>query len=330
MRNSFQLLIAFFCVFLLAACGEQSQQDVTKDVVKKWMNTNYDIAATMELKTTTPARTYDIQAWHTAPAYYRVQVQQQGAENDSAQIIVRNDDGVFVVTPATKKTYKFQSDWPKQNSQAYLINALAEELQADKAAKMTVEEEAYVFEFATRNGEKTGMPIQAVTVDQKTLLPTKVAVFNKEKEEQMTIIFLSIDTKKQHTKEEYAVEKFEQGEQSNTASEATPFEIFYPNVQFDNTLLAEEQLIGEEGTERSILTFEGDKPFTLVQQRAKQQLAPVFAAGDLVDLGFTISALTPTSISWEQNGMSFFIASTKLTQEELIQVASSMVQSSLK
>ena len=330
MRNGLKLVFVALCLLVLAACGEQSQEEVVKDVVKKWTNTNYDIAATMELKTTTPARTYDIQAWHTAPSYYRVHVQQQGAEEGSAQIIIRNDDGVFVVTPAMKKTYKFQSDWPKQNSQAYLINALAEDLKADGKAQMNETEEAYVFELSTRNGDKTGMPTQTVAIDKKTLLPKSVTIFNKEKEEQIHIAFLSIDTKKKHAKEDYAVEKFDQSEHNSTASETQPFEIFYPNVQFENTLLANEEVIEDQGVQRSILTFEGDKAFTLVQQRANQQLAPVFASGDLLDLGFTISALTPNSITWEQNGMSFFIASTKLSQEDLIQVASSMVQSGLK
>ena len=41
------------------------------------------------------------------------------------------------------KTYKFQSDWPAHNSQAYLIGALSEDIKADKNATMTEEDDAY-------------------------------------------------------------------------------------------------------------------------------------------------------------------------------------------
>ena len=58
-------------------------------------------------------------------------------QEEDSQMIVRNKEGVFVVTPSLGKTYKFQSDWPAQNSQAYLIGALSEDIKADKNATMT-------------------------------------------------------------------------------------------------------------------------------------------------------------------------------------------------
>ena len=51
---------------------------------------------------------------------------------------------------------------------------------------------------------------------------------------------------------------------------------------------------------------------------------PVFSPGDPADLGFTIGAITDNSISWEKDGISFFIASTKLSREEMIEVAASV------
>ena len=59
------------------------------------------------------------------------------------------------------------------------------------------------------------------------------------------------------------------------------------------------------------------KPFDYVE-------IPVFAPGDPVDLGFAIGAVTDQSISWEKDGMSFFLASSSLSKEEMIEVASSM------
>ena len=103
-------------------------------------------------------------------------------------------------------------------------------------------------------------------------------------------------------------------------------------LNWDHTKLVDEKEITENGMDRVILTFEGEKPFTLMQQPIvyNETVLPVFSPGDPADLGFTIGAMTDNSISWEKEGVSFFIASNKLTREEMIEVAASVTAGSLK
>lgn len=77
---------------------------------------------------------------------------------------------------------------------------------------------------------------------------------------------------------------------------------------------------------RSFMTYGGTKEFIIVQEPASkpESKMAVSVEGDPVDLGFTVAALTEKSISWESDGVSFFIASDMLTQDELIEVAASM------
>ncbi|MFC7685929.1 outer membrane lipoprotein carrier protein LolA [Ureibacillus sp. GCM10028918] len=328
--------VMLFGVLMLAACGKDSQEDVLQDLNDKWNDVKgYELDATMEIKTGTEPRVYDVNVWHTEPEFYRVKVTQQG--EDVTQMIVRNDEGVFVVTPSLRKTYKFQSEWPKQNSQAYLIGALAEDLLADDAVTMEEDEKNYIFTAATRNNHKSIMPTQKIVVDKKTMLPTSVSVVNEAQEEQMLITFKNIDLGMQHKKSEYAVENFSESTEEETASASaevpTEFQTYYPDLNWDNTKLADEEAVVENGTERVILTFEGDKSFTLVQQPVEYgetATLPVYAPGDPADLGFTIGAITENSISWERDGVSFFIASNNLTQEEMVEVAASVTTGGLK
>ncbi len=326
-------IVLLLSVLVIAACGSQSKEDVLKDLSNKWGNGNgYELDATMEIKTGSEPRIYDVNVWHTKPDFYRVKVSQQG--EDVTQMIIRNKEGVFVVTPSLRKTYKFQSEWPKQNSQAYLIGALAEDLLADANVTMEEDENNYIFQAATRNNHKSVMPSQKITVDKKTKLPKTVSVLDEAGEEQLLITFSKIDLGVQHQEEEYAVEKFteENGETTgNVASQE--FQVHYPMLQWEGTTLVDEQAVVEDGTERVILTFEGEKSFTLMEQPIvfnEESTVPVFAPGDPADLGFTIGAITDNSISWEQNGVSFFLASNNLTREEMIEVASSVVPGGLK
>lgn len=360
-------LVLLCTILLLSACGTDSQEKVLKKVNGKWAETNgYELNATMEIKSGGDPKKYDVTVWHTKPDFYRVEVVESG--KDVSQMIVRNADGVFVVTPTLNKMYKFQSDWPKKNSQAYLIGALAEDLAQDKNLVMKEEDKAYIFEAATRNSYKNSMPHQVITVDKKTMLPTSVVIMNDVKEEQIRITFKNIKLGVQHAAKEYAVEQFTEkdepkgenatspekdnkeekdkgdkesnnnpdgndGKQAVSAeAENTKFQTHYPVVSLGNTKMVDEKVMQEGSMERVILTFDGDKPFTVMQQPVTKQTAmlPVSSPGDPVDLGFTIGAITDTSISWEKDGVEFFVASSKLTREEMVQVATSMTIGSMK
>lgn len=335
----FALMIMLLSVLVLTACGKESQEDVLEDLNDKWSDVKgYELDATMEIKTGAEPRVYDVNVWHTEPDFYRVKVTQQG--EDVTQMIIRNKEGVFVVTPSLKKTYKFQSDWPKQNSQAYLIGALAEDLLSDDKVVMEENEKNYVFTAATRNNHKSIMPTQKITVNKKTMLPTSVAVLNDAEEEQMVITFNNIDLGMKHKASEYAVEKFNNDKKNTADSESAKaekenkeFVTNYPVLQWEGTSLVDEKKVQDNGVQRVILTFEGEKSFTLVEQPIvydEDSTLPVFAPGDPQDLGFTIGAITENSISWERDGVSFFIASKNLTKEEMIEVASSVTPGSMK
>ena len=331
-------VIIFFVLLLsvvvLSACGKDSKEEVLEKLHEKWAEgKGYELDATMEIKTGNEPRVYDVNVWHTQPDFYRVEVSQK--DENVTQMIIRNKEGVFVVTPSLKKTYKFQSEWPKQNSQPYLIGALAEDLLADENVVMEETEDSYIFTAATRNNHKSIMPTQRVTVDKKTLLPKSVSILDESEEEQMLITFKKIDLGVQHKEKEYAVEQFTKENETNVATEkeSTEFQTHYPVLTWGNTTLVDEKRIENDGVERVILTFEGDKSFTLVQEPielGESATIPVFQPGDPLDLGFTIGAITDHSISWEKDGISFFIASNDLTKEELIEVAASVTAGSLK
>jgi outer membrane lipoprotein-sorting protein len=324
-------------ILLLSACGAQSKEDVLKKLSSKWIDTKgYELTAEMKIMTGQEPRIYQVEVWHTKPDFYRVKVSDTNDEN--TQMIVRNKEGVFVVTPALNKTYKFQSKWPSENSQAYLIGSLAQDIKKDKSSTFKEEGGNYVFETKTSNNHKNMLPIQRIYIDKKTLLPTHVSILNENKEEQINVKFKQVTLGKVHSAGEFKIEQptgqMDKGTVEASAEIDDPaFETHYPMVQWDQLHLLEEKVLDVDGDKRVILTYSGDKQFTIIQQlsdKSTSSTIPVFAPGDPVDLGFAIGAVTDQSIAWEQDGMSFFLASTSLTKEEMIEVASSMSVSELK
>lgn len=336
MRSRLLLLIAVAVLLLLGGCGSPSKESVMKKLSGKWNDTKgYELQASMEIKTGSEPRVYDVEVWHTKPEFYRVNVSQSGS--DDSQMIVRNEEGVFVVTPSLGKTYKFQSDWPAQNSQGYLIGALHDDIKADKNATMEERDGEYVFETATRNNHKKMLPTQRIHINKKTLLPSHVVILDENKEEKIVIKFNKISLGVERKAADYAVEmeepkapkETEKGEQpanSKKDKEKTSYQTYYPTVDWEGTTLVDEESMTTENGERLLMTFGGTKEFVVIQEPAAEPLnqLPVSIEGDPVDLGFTVAALTDRSIHWEHGGVSFFVASDTLTKEELITVASSM------
>ncbi|MCG7346333.1 outer membrane lipoprotein carrier protein LolA [Sporosarcina sp. ACRSL] len=331
MRSRIFVLLLVAIMALLAACGSPSKEDVMKKLSGKWNETKgYELQATMEIKTGSEPRTYDVVVWHTKPDFYKVNVAQAGSQD--SQMIVRNEEGVFVITPSLGKTYKFQSDWPTQNSMPYLIGTLSDDIKADKNSTMVEKDNMYIFETASRNNHKKVLPTQQIHIDKKTLLPRYVSVMDENKEEKIRVTFNKITLGLEHKPAEYKVDMEAPPSEKKSQSEQTGMMRYYPNLDWNGTVLEEETVPTEKGM-RSFMTYGGgDKEFVVVQEPAEtpDNQLPVSIEGDPVDLGFAVAALTANSIRWEQDGVAFFVASSTLTPDELIEVASSMSPESSK
>lgn len=343
MRKQIWLLVIVAVMLVLGGCGKPSKEDVMKKLSAKWNDTKgYELNASMEIKTGAEPRVYDVEVWHTKPEFYKVNVTQSG--NEESQMIVRNQEGVFVITPSIGKTYKFQSDWPAQNSQGYLIGTLAEDMKADKAATMEEKEKEYVFKTATRNNHKTLLPTQKIHIDKKTLLPNKVTIHDEAGVEKIAITFAKIALGVEHKVAEYAVDmdkpKAEKdqvdSDKADSDEKATEGSMgrqtYYPAINWEGTTLSDEQVMKTENGQRIIMTFSGEKEYVVIQEPARKPMnqLPVSIEGDPVDLGFAVAALTEQSIQWEVEGVAFFVASDTLSKEELITVANSMTVTEVK
>lgn len=333
MRIYFFVLNALLLLFL-TACGEASQEKVVKKLDKAWSSAEgYELEAKMEMTVGMERKQYDIEVWHSEPEFYRVKVMDEANEE---QLILRNEEGVFVVTPSTNKSYKFQSEWPHKNSQAYLLEGLLQQIKGDDKAKMTKKDDMYTF-IVNLKDDKSGLQTAQIEINEKTLKPQVVTLFNEQEKEQVVIKFGETKYSSKRSAEDFALENYseskeneENGQESDTESKEQT--TYYPIIDWAEVKLSDEQTIKQDGITRTVLSYTGDKSFTLLQQpvEASNELLPVFAPGDPAHVGTVIGAMTDTSISWQQDGKEFFIASSTLTMDEMLQVASSLVEGSLK
>ena len=117
----------FISIFLLVGCSAKSSDNILDKLEKKIENVNsYYLEGIMEIMNNEDTYTYDVKVSYQKDDYYRIEL--INTMNNHEQVILRNDDGVYVVTPSLNKSFKFQSDWPYNNSQVYLLNSILEDL----------------------------------------------------------------------------------------------------------------------------------------------------------------------------------------------------------
>ncbi|MBG9446425.1 outer membrane lipoprotein carrier protein LolA [Cytobacillus firmus] len=329
-KKWFMLLAGLLVVLALSACGSKTQEDVVKDLDKKLEDVKgYKAEAKMTLQMGTDPQTYEIEVWHKDPDFYRVNL--KNAQKEQSQMILRNNDGVFVLTPALNKSFRFQSDWPQNSSQAYLYESLVKDIMEDKEAKFSATKEHYVFETKTRYQNNQMLPVQEIKLKKSDLSPVSVKVMDPDKNALVTVEFSNVKFNASFDKKDFDMQKNMTGAQLEVPVmaevEDQEFTVKYPQMDMADVKLVDEQDMKTEDGKRVVLTYDGEKSFTLVQEKAAvmpTSSVVTSVKGEPVDLGFTIGALSDNTISWTYQGVDYMIASNDLSPEEMSDIARSV------
>ena len=247
--------------------------------------------------------------------------------NNYEQIILKNNDGVYVVTPSLNKSFKFQSDWPYSNSQIYLLKSIVNDIKNDNNKTYKETKNGYVFTTKVNYPNNKKLVKQKVKFDKKLNLQ-EVKVYNDEQVPMMTLKVTDIDKSPTFGKSYFSVNKALKSAKVETKEEKTASieDTIYPLVLPTNTKLANEERVNKDGGERIIMTFDGDKPFLLVEETAsiEDEMTIIPTYGEPYMLMDALGAMTDNSISWTSNGIDYYIVSDVMNQDELVEVAKSI------
>ncbi len=338
-KRNFSFLIFIGLLLLIAAgCGGKSQENVIKKIDGTLEDiSGYKAKAEMTMKTGQEERSYAVDVWFKKGQedFYRVGLENE--EEEGGQVILKNNEGVFVLTPALKKSFKFQTDWPENSSQPYLYQSLVNDVLADNDATFTESETHYVFLTKTNYQNSTNLPYQEVYFDKKSYTPTGVKIMDKDKNVLVEVAFDTIDLNPNFAKDDFDRESIIEStmnDMSVSNMEEMELAVMFPLKTLGAELVEKQEVSLDDG-ERVIMTFKGDRNFTLIQEKVTsvptsggEMIEEV--TGDVVNLGYSIGALTNNTIEWNYNGTDFYLASDDMTIEELIEVASSIQGEEIK
>ncbi|MDA1477789.1 LolA family protein [Bacillus changyiensis] len=334
-RKSFVLLLTgLLVVFMLSACGQKSQEDIVTGLDKKAKEyTSYKAKAKMTIETGTEPQVYNVEIWHKKPSFYRVYL--ENPKKDQSQVILRNENGVFVLTPSLNKSFRFHSDWPNNSSQVYLFESLVKDIKNDGEANFLTKDSKYMFETKTNYQHNQMLPTQEIVFNKKNLTPSSVKVMDTDRKAMVTVEFKSFEFDKPLDKSSFDEKKNMTLSQIDVTTSAEPSESFAVKTPLDLPQgvkkLEEKEMTTDDG-KRIVITYGGEKTFTLIQEKARvaKTSASVSMSGEPVNLGFTVGVLQEKSLSWTYDGVDYLLSSEDLSQNELLMVAKSMQGQSSK
>lgn len=332
MKKIFGFILVFIFTICISGCAKDDKKSVLDKLDKKIKNVSgYKVEAKMELINNDDSYKYDVTVSYKKDNNYRVSLRNK--TNNHEQIILKNVDGVYVLTPALNKSFKFQSKWPYNNSQAYLLQSVLDDMKKDSKLSMKKTSNGYVFKSSVNYKNNVNLTHQEVVFD-KNLVIKKVTVYDDEENAQIKVSFNSVDMKAKF-KDNYfvleenmeAIAETEESSDTKTQEEMKSLdEAIYPMYLPDGTYLETEKVVELDEGSRIILTFAGESPFMLVEELVSKEdeMAVIPTSGDLDIFGESIAIIGDSSVSWVNDNVEYYLVSSDLSQAELINVAKSV------
>jgi len=169
--------ISLISLLFLTGCGTVSEKGIRNGFIKDVENLkSYQMKGELSLTNNDDVYKYEVEVAYKKNDNYRVKLFNKA--NEYEQIILRNDEGVYVVTPSLNKSFKFQSEWPYNNSQAYLLNSVANDLKEDDNYSFEQKDKDYVFTTNVNYPNNKSFEKQKITLDKDKNLK-KVEVVDK-------------------------------------------------------------------------------------------------------------------------------------------------------
>lgn len=322
-----KIFFLMICVLFFTGCGKDSKESVINDLTKKIDGINsYHLSGVLEIINNENSYLYDVDVAYLKDNNFRVSLKNQ--TNNHEQVILRNKDGVYVLTPSLGKSFKFQSEWPYNNSQSYLLHNLLNDIKND---------DEYVFESSD-----SGFTIitKANYSNNKELVSQKIHIDNDknidivEVMDSNNLVKLKMTINDIDYNANYQLDDFNLDNNMTVSTEVDESfsklkDVVYPMYIPQNTYLSTQDKVSVEDGERVIMTFAGDYPFMLIQETINSDNSLISVFGEPLQLSDSVGVIDETSITWIDDNVLYYLVSNSMDRNQLIDVANSMTVAAL-
>lgn len=321
-----KILILLIVSILFVGCFKNNKENIIDELDKKINDlSSYKLNGVLSISNNEDTYNYDVEVSYKEKDNYRVSIINKSNEHE--QIILKSKDEVYVITPALNKSFKFQSNWPLNNSQIYILSSILNDINNDSNKKVTNNDKGYIIETKVNYPNNIDLIKQKIYLDKDANID-KIEVINDFGIVEMTMKFDKIEKNPKFNKDFFDLESIISNIDVKENDEKTSSidSIIYPLYIPSGTVLTHEEKVSKDNGERVILTFDGEKPFLLVEETVSVDkdfsIVPIF--GEPYFLNDTVGAVTDNSLNWTSGGIEYYLVSDAMGKNELLEIANSI------
>lgn len=311
-------------ILIIALCFTLKPKSFDKQFSSVMENMDsYILEGDMEITKGEDVKTYALQVGYQKVDeldFFKVSILDK--ELNQEQIILRNAEGVFVVTPSLNQVFKFEGDWPMNSPKPYLLQSMADIVNQEDS-EVTKEDEGYKITSPVIYPNNKNYAKQEMMFDEDANIKW-LQIFNQDNTVELKIVFQKVEYNKELPENTFVAPTTLETPSSGLAlsDEDLPM---YPSAVFD-AQLSNKTTMASDGTVKHMLEFTGEKNFTVVEsvRTSSENTQTVIMPGQIVDSLDVIGFYDGNRMSAIYHGVEFTVFSDDLAPEEMMRVITSM------
>lgn len=319
MKKLFSLL---FVVFALVGCKKEVDINDAPSKVLEYVSKmeSYKAVCDMEIFKEDKVKKFEVEVNYLTPDYYKVAF--QNSDNNAKQIIVKNPSGVYALTPALGKEFKFESTWPLNGSHAYLLNTVVEDIKNDENVKVKLDGKDIVISSEISHKTNSNLKYQEVKLNNK-YIPMSVSFFTEAEKMAIKVSFNSFIKNVNITKNDFEIEKI-MNDSVSSLGEGTVSSV-------EGEMVVSYIVEGcELSTSRTdlpvILQYTGEKEYTIICQDViiseVQTVERIYQDFEITDIG--VAFINENSMMVHFQNKEIIVMSAELDDFEMVNIINSI------
>lgn len=308
-------LILFSLVLLTGCKSKENVDEVTR--VTNYLSglSSYSLTSNMTINRPDKNVSLKVDVDYLSPKYYKVCF-----KGDNEQMIIKNDSGVFVITPSLNKEFRFDSNWPLNSSHAYLLEAINKDIKADSEASGSLDGTNIVVECKITH--KTNQKLEKMRyVCDANYNPKKTVFLNKNNEEVIVVDFDTFTPNSNLGKDNFNEKKYLGKQEEKPGEEETSLSITAGYVMDGCTLAS-----SSKGENTTILCYSGETAYTIIVSKVEvsDEVVAIDTYDDVEFLACGLGFLSSNTMKYYLKNYEVTIFSEKLTVDDYINIANSI------
>lgn len=315
-------------LLMLLTFGMASCKDNTKEskAIEEFVNqvekaTSYELDGKMDVTKNDSTVSFSMNVCYSGPSCYKVTYVNNA--NNSRQILLKNADGVYVLSPELNKEFKFESTWPLNSSHIYILNKVVADLKDDAEKTVKTEGDYYVITSKISHKVRTDLVSQSIYLSTSDYSLCYIT-YNTETSSPMKFSVDSLKYNVTFKSNAFNVDAIMESESALIGEGSTEkvSEILFGDV-FEGVVLS----ASNTGEDYTVLSYSGEKNYTIIYQTVIESSVSTVERifDDFVMLDETIGYISSNSLTFYRGDKEFKIISSELTLQEMVEIANSLV-----